>query len=272
MIMIKIYKYLLLSGLAFLSISLTAQDEDKPKGEDKESKESVYPDKTPEQIVELQLIIRQRLMLQSEDLVDSGKKLFYKGKYPETIQQFVKAERILKSVGDHKRGKELLVDVQEYLKQTYMAYAHQLIKEAEEQRKSGKFKTAEKYLNDALSYDPALGPIVKLWLKNIEVERLKVEMLNETDPEIVDPEYGKRKLDIQILIERGKVFYQNRRYMRARDEFEKILIMEPGNETSIRYLSFIYKDLREIGRERRSQNQDVYMAEVELKWIDPVPV
>ena len=266
----RIFAYILILALALPSI---AQDGDDQASDTKEG----YPDKTPEQIVEMQNIIRARLLVQAEDLVKEGKELFFKKKYPELIQKFVLSEKQLRAIGTNVVATKNLVDVREYLKQAYMAYANRLLKDAKELLDEGKgeiekYDQAKVMLLRALEYDPKLSPIINQWIKRIEAEKIRADFQNQTHAPNVDPEFNTRKRKVHILLERGKVFFRNEQYMRARDEFEKVLMIEPGNEASIGNLKFVYIELRRIARDRRKQMISKYMAEVEWKWAEPLPV
>jgi len=86
----------------------------------------------------------------------------------------------------------------------------------------------------------------------------------------VDPAKVERYYDVNVLYEQGKVFYAHKRYMEARDAFERILVKDPYDSRAIRYLRKLSDNLFDVGTQRFDATQEERMAEVRWKWNEPI--
>jgi general secretion pathway protein D len=98
-----------------------------------------------------------------------------------------------------------------------------------------------------------------------------IEVEQKTRPGEIDPEYRDRVKDILIMKATGQVFANHSVWKRARNAYEDVLLKNPADEEAINALHILYVDLREAAKRRRQAQEAERMAEIEWKWIDPIP-
>ena len=251
--------YCILIMLIALSNSLVfAQDEE--------------PDPTEDEVEKQMDVIKQKLYLEAKSQYELGKAAYAEANFADARDKFLAAEQILDEVSLVKpEVRELKDEVNLLLQKTFIAYADQLINEAERIRKISKFNDAKDLLAKALSHNQELQPEVDLMLEKIKAGEAKLTYDNLTDPQVVDPDKRDRELNVAVNIENGKTFWKHRQYVRSRDSFERALIVDPGNEEAIHFLSLIYEKLYSIAQKRRTVMRKERIAEIEWKWIDHIP-
>lgn len=229
-------------------------------------------DKSVDEIKQTVQVERTRLYHEAKSQYELGKAAYIEQNYADAVDKFVAADITLKLVSrSNAEILELQEEVKLLLQKSYIAYADQLIEEADKIRKISKFADAKDLLDKALQLNKELQPVVDLMLEKIKVGEDKVRFENATDPANVDPERPEREFTVAVNVSKGKTFLQHRQYVRARDSFERALIKDPGNEEAIHYLKIIYTRLYDIAGKRRQAMKLERVAEIEWKWIDHIP-
>ncbi|RMD78047.1 MAG: hypothetical protein D6820_10620, partial [Lentisphaerae bacterium] len=231
-----------------------------------------YPQKSPEEADNEQRVLRTRNRVRAEREIEIGDEAFRQKDYRVAIDRYSNAEKILRDVSKSAPYvKTELKALQKKLAEAYKAYALQQIDEAKVQIDVGKFDRAKESLDKAVEFDPSLRPQAQIL--NAEIARLReqAEIDNRTREENIDPEYHNRLKTILIKKAEGKVFLRHHVLTRARNAFEDILIQDPGNQEAINGLRQLYAESRENAKLRRRAQEAERMAEIEWKWIDPIP-
>ncbi len=235
-------------------------------------KDDTYQDKKPEEIDVEQIILRRRQTLLAQQWMAEGLERFNERKFKEAIDKYTQAETILKQIS--KSSKAVVGDLDEVrarLATTYHAYAKQLIEQARTDIDISHFEKAKNNIAKAIEYDKTLKPQAQKLLKRIEQLRIVIEIQERTDPEVIDPEYQERIKEILIKKAEAKVFLDHNVWKRARDAYEDVLLKDPTDEDAVNGLRHLYETLQAAAQIRRRAQEAERMAEIEWKWIDPIP-
>ena len=260
-----------LAGLILSGTSALSQEAEDAGGEDAEA-QGTYPHKDPEQINIDEVIRRRREALLARHLIGEAEVDFKKEKYRDAIDKLSKAETILKGVSkSHPSVRKDLEEVGARLQEAYHQHAKALIEKAKDEIDVAYFDSAKKSIEKAVDYDPSFRDTAeKLHDKIAELERF-IEIQQQTIEENIDPDDQDRLKDILILKSEARVFRRHKRYKQARDSYEKVLLKDPTDEEAIKGLDQLYRNLRQTAKRRRRAAESERMAEIEWKWIDPIP-
>ena len=242
-----------------------------PGGEDTK-KDEVYQDKSPEQINVEQMIRRRRDMLLAQQWITEGEQSLKEKKHKDAIDKFTQAEVLLKQISKSTPSVTQDLDVvRKRLADTYHQYAIALIEQAKEEVNIEHFERAKQSIAKAIDYDPTFKPEAQRLLDKIAQLRLIIEVEQRTKPSEIDPEYRERVKEIMIKKAEGQVFADHSVWKRARNAYEDVLLKNPADEEAINALDHLYADLRDAAKRRRRAQEQERMAEIEWKWIDPIP-
>lgn len=218
---------------------------------------------------------RQGKELQADKLFLEGQDAFMLGNYELAKTKLIEAEAKYGQISkDHPRITGKAEQVKKLLAKTFKRWGDQLIREAQAAEAVGskdKFDEAVRKYEQARLTDPEIAAEVNARLRTLADQREFAEFRRKTSDAEVDPEYIKRRKEVAELLEQGNVFTAHRNYMRARERFEQVLVKDPYNIEATRNLRQLYDDLREDGKQRRWAMLRERMAEIEWKWIDPIP-
>ena len=88
-------------------------------------------------------------------------------------------------------------------------------------------------------------------LVNSRAKNVAIKEATKITNKDVDPNFETRSKDIKILLEQAKTLRKEKKYTEARDVLESILLKDVYNVAAISLLDEVYKDMIEVGRERR---------------------
>ena len=239
---------------------------------EKKVEDDTYEDKKPEAIHVEQIILRRRQTPLAQQWMAEGLVKFKELKFKDGIDKYTQAETILKQIS--KSSKTVtgdLDEVRQRLATTYHQYAKALIEKARTDIDISHFEKAKANIAKAIEYDQAMKPEAARMQKRIEQLRIVIEIQERTAENVIDPGYQERIKDILIKKAEARVFMDHNIWKRARDAYEDVLLKDPADEDAINGLHRLYDLLRAAARLRRRAQESERMAEIEWKWIDPIP-
>ncbi len=235
-----------------------------------------------EEISTTEILLRREKEIRAQYLIDQAEAELAKGTiegYQRASDVLIEAEQILRGVSQSRASvREKVAMVERLYATTVREWADHLVARAEaavtsadETSSAADLDEAERLYRQALDRNQELRPIIRQRMEKVEAARVALDIRSQTLPDVVDPEKVERDRDIRILLEQGKVFFRNRRYMDARDRFEAVLIRDQYNNEATSYLRNIYEELTKDAKARRHVMIRERAAEIEWKWVDPVP-
>lgn len=138
---------------------------------------------------------------------------------------------------------------------------------------------AKRYANRAIGKCPALKDNLSDFINMCNRKAYALEFRQQVAPDVVDPEKEARETGIESLDDRegikvslakAKVFFDNKRYMEARDCCERILIQDPYNLPAMNLLTRIYRKIYFVATLRRENEILERNAENIWKWSEPI--
>ena len=270
------------SDYEFESVEVEDIDEDAaprgvPEGSSEATRrESVRDDTSGEvlsldEIQENEIVRRREKELEADQLYNEGRKAFINGDYEAAVRKFISAQiKLNESSRSEPRilKKQSLLD--KVLAYTYEEWAERISDEAKALVELDKFEEAIEKYQKVIEKDPKKKDEINKKIQHLQRSIKFAEFKDKTSPKNVDPEKPTRDHDIDIKLERGKVYFENKRYSDARELFEHVLLREPYNIVATRYLARINEKLLDSGKERRDVMTMERIAEIKWKWNDPV--
>lgn len=228
-------------------------------------------DKQPAEITAYERARRQEQEIMGDGLVVKAAKSYREGKYKEAIEQYTESKAYFeKASKSEKRVTDKIARADQAVTDVTSDWAESLAADGKKLADAQKFDDAVKKCQEVTERDPARKAEMDALVKQYQSSKKDAQFRAETAPGNVDTGKVERDYDINVLFEQGKVFYAHKRYMEARDAFERILVKDPYDSRAIRYLRKINDNLYDVGTQRFDTTQEERMAEVRWKWNEPI--
>ena len=227
-----------------------------------------------DKLVAAESVKRQEVYNKAEALVKDGKALARQGKYEDANALFLQAEAALNTIaGEFVELKERQLQV--YIASFRIKWAKSIENAAYKDFANKDYDAAIMKINEAQQIQ-SLPKAIKMELQGfIDLCQKKIEAVEFTEKTTleykdVDPDNSIRKYEMDVALSKAKTLLKNKQYTRARDAFERILVRDPYNFRATEALKRLYKQLREIGTERRKNDLLERVSEVQWKWAEAV--
>ncbi|MBQ9336022.1 MAG: hypothetical protein IJS14_01840 [Lentisphaeria bacterium] len=119
--------------------------------------------------------------------------------------------------------------------------------------------------------DPGFNDNVQALVVDCNKMRDAYTFRDETSRDAVDPDYARRKSEVELLLRQAERYYRNQQYEKVRNMVEKVLVQDPYNQRAVDILNKTYKKLYTIGLMRAENDALEQMAEVDWMWSQPLP-
>ena len=238
-----------------------------------------------------------------EPQVRQGDRFMKEKQYPSACQAYRRALQILDraKLGESESVKTRRNQIQARLNQAGKAWGKSIFAEARKiyldalvakksQTAVPEFKKAQQrafsalgpyYLARAAAPQDQLDAVIrkdKSFYENVQafiMDCAKMEdaynFRAETSLENIDPDYKRRKADIEFTLRQAEAYYRSRQYEKVRTAVEKVLVQDPYNQKAVDLLDKTYRKLNSIGLARAENDAMEQMVEVEWKWNEPLP-
>lgn len=194
----------------------------------------------------------------AEEAVDQND---YKSAVKTYIEAIIDAENsVPEKVGSLKKA----------LSRTYIEWSRQLYWEAKTEKSPELFKKAIYLCEKALEINPKYKIKCEVYISKFKKELASLKYKKATSINNLLPDSKERKYKIAVLFQQGEVLRQDKKYMKAKDKFEEILVLDPFHLGAARKIKRIMKTLTEIAQKRREVDETVKMAESEWKNVEPI--
>ena len=224
-----------------------------------------------EDIQDNEVVRRREKELEADQLYIEGRKAFIEGDYENAVRKFISSQiKLNEASRSEPRVLEKNKLLDKVLAYTYEEWADRISEEAKVLVELDKFEEAIEKFQKVIEKDPERKDEIGKKIEHLQRSVKFAEFKDKTSPKNVDPEKPIRDHEIDIKLEQGKVYFENKRYSDARELFEHVLLKEPYNIVATRYLQRINEKLLEAGKERRDVMTMERIAEIKWKWNDPV--
>ncbi len=225
----------------------------------------------PQELGMNQEIWRQEKLLLGEQEVHQGNKAFREDKYQEAVDHYNKAKEILPLVSRTSPDiQDRLEKIDELLQNVHVTWAWALVDEAEKDVNMDKFDEAMDKIEKATRIAPSEKEELAKVYATLRERRKKLEYRASISTDTVDPDKEKRTYDIDVLLEQGKLLFENQRYTQAKRVYEDILVKDPYQVEAMRMLRRVGKELQRTAEERRLAVRAERLAESSWTWSQPV--
>jgi general secretion pathway protein D len=219
---------------------------------------------TAEQAVREELVRRQEAQLRAQKLMTEGEKLYYAGKYEETIAKLEEAIKLVPRAPateiDYNRALHGLTD-------SYTRLADAAFHD-------GEYAKARQYAQKALEYDPqnrsAEDTIIKA--KRAEARgNVPEKPTVATSPSLDQtPEFVAKKDQIKRLFREGKILMNSGQYEEAEKRFQTVLVLDAYNEDAIALLKSLNKERIDYAQVAQDGTRALRLWEVSDRWTPPI--
>jgi general secretion pathway protein D len=228
-------------------------------------------DKQPAEITAYERARRQEQEIMGDGLVVKAAKFYREGKYKEAIEQYTESKTYFeKASKSEKRVTDKIARADQAVTDVTLDWAESLAADGKKLADAQKYDDAVKKCQEVAERDPSRKAEMDVLVKEYQNDKKTAQFRADVAPGNVDPTKVERDYDVNVLFEQGKVFYAHKRYMEARDAFERILVKDPYDSRAIRYLRKINDNLFDVGTQRLDTTQEERMAEVRWKWNEPI--
>ena len=228
-------------------------------------------DKQPAEITAYERARRQEQEIMGDGLVVKAAKSYREGKYKDAIEQYTASKAYFeKASKSEKRVTDKIARADQAVTDVTSDWAESLAADGKKLADAQKFDDAVKKCQEVAERDPSRKADMDALVKQYQSDKKNAQFRADVAPGNVDPAKVERDYDVNVLYEQGKVFYAHKRYMEARDAFERILVKDPYDSRAIRYLRKINDNLYDVGTQRFDTTQEERMAEVRWKWNEPI--
>ena len=225
----------------------------------------------PREISLNEAVRRREKEMQAEQHYSDGREAFIDGNYELAAKSFISAQlKLSESSRSDERILEKQALLDKLLAYTYEEWAEHIAKEAQALVNLDRFEEAIEKFQKVIEKDPSRAKEIGKKIQNLQRAIKFAEFKEKTSPKYVDPEKPIRDNEVDIKLEQGKVYFDNKRFSDAREMFEHVLLKDPYNIEATRYLRRINEKLLDAGVERRSVMASERIAEIKWKWNDPV--
>ena len=204
-------------------------------------------------------------LAQLNTLEKKGDKAFRKDNYIKAVQCYIDAVIEAEEIAPERLDK-----ISQKLGATYLDWARTLYWKAKQDRSEKLCLKAITMAQRASEIDSRRAVQCKVLLKKLTKDLASIKYENVTDINKIDPVYEERRLQIDVFCKQAAVFYASRQYMRARDKYEEVLLVDPFNLTAIRGLKKVMREVSRVGSERRKITEQERMAEVEWNYVQTI--
>ena len=237
-------------------------------GGEQEGKGELKPE--PQELEEEERIRRQEAKIRAEHLVVEANRAFRENEYENALKKYKDAKEALDRAGDTKeiQGKKKRVD--DYLYNVRVEYAKKLASEARRYADVEQFGKALNTLKKAGEIKPGKREEIDRLRKKFRQQRKEARMRADVDEDEVMPDQEQKSYDINVLMQEGKMLFENHEYERAESKFKKVLVKNPYHTKAMRWLRKINEELKETAAKRKESTLAKRMAQVRWKWQEPV--
>ncbi len=258
-----------LSGIAFAALPLAAQD----AAADPAARNTDEARKAITELSAREKLSRQEDNADAEYARDNGRKLIRERLYQRGIDELIRAKGIWESTKSAESQREHLRDIEAMKKEIANAYydwAKDLYRQSLEDAETGNIDKAISKCEQAKEMYPASADLMNDAIAKYKQKKRQKELAEELHIENADPEYRDRYQNIEIQLQRGRSFYKIGAWEKAADAFNKVINIDPYNDTAINYLRLIYCKIAEAGKARRD---NIFLERVdEAMWKTIAPV
>jgi len=217
-------------------------------------------------------IQRQERELYAEQLTVKANQSFLKGNYEEAKNIYLEAIGILTKIAPSSKENLLRINsLKDSLSNVYLVWSKNLLEQAKKHSSTGEIIKAEELCRQSVEMNPAITNEADKLLKQFSEAQKEIVDANLSNINKLDPSYKDKQLQIAILYEQGKLLYEKNKYDRAKEKFEKVLVVDPYNSQAIQYLQMVNKKIAEAGIYRTEVTQAERMAEIEWNKLTPLP-
>ncbi len=247
------------------------QDTDEETVAETEEDLNLLLEPLPQELGMNQEVWRQEKLLLGEQEVHQGNKALREDKFQEAVDHYNKAKEIFPLVSKTSPDIQNRLDkIDKLLQNVHVTWAWALVDEAEKDVSMDKFDEAMDKVEKAIQIAPSEKEELAKVYATLKERRKKLEYRAAVSMDTVDPEKEQRSYDIDVLLEQGKLLFENQRYTQAKRVYEDILVKDPYQVEAMRMLRRIGKELQRTAEERRLAIRAERLAESTWTWSQPV--
>jgi general secretion pathway protein D len=259
---LKICKKLVLFVMSILWISSVTADEPKPEDIIQKIRKAYNQEVVTGQEVEAKAL----------QAVKKGNTAFAKGDFKKAIENYLDAISIFKSVGNGKSDvfEKKIKSCKEQIYKSYYYWARDLAVQAEKESHVTEYEKAIELCKQAIEiYPPCKKDLEKRIAKYERMKKALARKKEVAESKLI-PGKAAQEYEIQVLMKQAQELFWAKQYTKAKDIYEKVLLMNPYNTVAIHQLRVTNRKIREIGTDRKYNTFKERTAEIEWKWATPI--
>ena len=235
------------------------------------SQETISQDS--KQLLNNELIRKQQLELE-------GDSLYYKavGAYEETAYDAAldfldnAKNQYIQAQSSSNRLINKLENVNRLKSEIYKNLIDQKLSDADIASANQSYDLAKKYLNELKTLDEDNEKLYNSKLARIDEMIKEHQYRKQVGAEEIQQEELVKKESIDVLMSRAQLFFDQREFIKCREELEEILLIDKFNLEANHLLFRVHEEVKILGETRNRLTQSDLLAETSWKWEEKIRV
>ena len=197
--------------------------------------------------------------------IANAEKAIEKDDYDTAAKEYINAIVAAENIAPRE-----LVSLKKKLAMTYIEWSRTLYWKGKTDKNPEAFNKAIYLCEKAQEAYPRYKTKCGVYIAKFKREMDAMKYRQETSPEKIMPGRKERERKVAVLYRQAETLRGAGEYMRSRDKFEEILIIDPFNIDAVRQIQKIMRAVAKAGEERQAADKEAKMAEITWKQVEPL--
>ena len=188
-----------------------------------------------------------------------------------TLAKAVRDE--IKLEAEHVKGEIIasrLAEAEALVSRLSLAWGRYHIRAAREAFWNNRLEDAESNIAEVIRVAPELHEEVDALRKLRQGKQRSDDFQNSASISVANPHLNNLRNETRTLLAEAKVFFENKRYLKALDKVEQVYLRDPFNLEAVALAGDIYRIIFTAGYYRHRSDFELQSAYTTWQWIEPV--
>lgn len=255
---LRVVKYSLPVVITFVTFSLQAAE----TGIVKDIKQNINEE----------VITHQQIDSKANLMVKAANKAYFSKDYKAAISKYLQAIELLKSASatQSEYFTSKIAACKEQIYRSYYYWARNTAMIANKLGQEKQFNKAIAMCKEAIKIYPPCKKRMEASIAELQKQQKTVQYHNAATVNKLLPDKADKEYNIQIMLKQGDAYLKAKKYYKARDKYEQILLLDPYQLEAIARLRIANTHLTKTGEIRHRAATKERIAEVAWKSVLPI--
>ena len=214
---------------------------------------------------------KQEKELKIKYLLIKANKSFFSNDFKVAVDQYLETISLLSNnVSDIQKNSKRITEIKRSISLVYSSWAEKILQDANIASEKEDIKKAVDLADQAAEINPRLKDRVNQLKEKLNRKVLDNKFRELTTDNKHKKKDDKKKYNLSVLFEQGKILFKKNELNKSKDKFEEILAVDPYNSKAIHYLNLINRKIYKDGQFRKGQMTEQRMGEA--IWASVLPI